>query len=250
MNLIRHLAMVVMTISLSSGYAFQPIDLMLPNTWDKAYELHLYLQMEENLRREQETSEETKEEILEDTPIGNSDRVETDAPTYEVADESIRIDPEPVPVETTSPPPETTAPPTTAASEPVAYPLYCVNGATLGVDIQYYLYERLCQAGIGWFYHYALLIAYQESNFNLYAENPNGLDKGLFQYRITYWNYGDIFNPYDQIPVFVTQMAQRAAAGCDPATMISRHKQSDWGPYDQSYVDAVMQWERVLVRIQ
>ena len=128
--------------------------------------------------------------------------------------------------------------------------LYSVNGAVLPEEIQAYLYNALAARGIQWFFPYAVMIAYQESRFNSLAENRNGLDKGLFQYRMTYWSYGDIFSPYDQINVFVQQMAQRAAVGCTISDMISRHKQSDWGSYDQVYVDQVMQWEPVAVRIR
>lgn len=132
----------------------------------------------------------------------------------------------------------------------VSAPLYTVNGDMLREDIQNYLYEKMSSAGIGWFAPYALIIAYQESTFNIYAENPNGLDKGLFQYRLPYWGEfaaeagragADIFDPYAQIDVLTMQMARRAAAGCDVYTMISRHNMSDYGPYNQEYVNQVIQ---------
>lgn len=148
---------------------------------------------------------------------------------------------------------QTTAPDKTeetAAGSPAGPPLYSVNGAVMPEEIQVHLYNALAAGGIGWFMPYAVMIAYQESRFNTAAENRNGLDKGLFQYRVTYWSYGDIYSPYDQINVFVQQMVNRAAAGCTVSDMISRHKQSDWGTYDQVYVEQVMQWANVTVRIR
>lgn len=145
---------------------------------------------------------------------------------------------------------EAPAPAEETAAAVTVLPLYSVNGAVLAEDLQTYLYNALASRGIGWFFPYAIMIAYQESRFDPRAENKNGLDKGLYQYRVTYWSYGDIMSPYDQINVFVQQMAQRAAAGCSVPDMISRHKQSDWGSYDQVYVGQVMQWERVLARIR
>lgn len=144
----------------------------------------------------------------------------------------------------------TTAPEETAAGDPAAPPLYSVNGAVMPEEIQAHLYNTLAACGIGWFMPYAVMIAYQESRFNVAAENKNGLDKGLFQYRMTYWSYGDILSPYDQINIFVQQMAKRAASGCTVSEMISRHKQSDWGSYDQAYVDQVLQWGGVTVKIR
>lgn len=138
----------------------------------------------------------------------------------------------------------------TAAGSPAGPPLYSVNGAVMPEEIQAHLYNALAAGGIGWFMPYAVMIAYQESRFNTAAENRNGLDKGLFQYRVTYWSYGDIYSPYDQINIFVQQMVNRAAAGCTISDMISRHKQSDWGTYDQVYVDQVMQWAGVTVQIR
>lgn len=127
---------------------------------------------------------------------------------------------------------------------------YSIYGQVLREDIQGYLCEKMTAAGIGWFVPYALAIAYQESSFNVYAENANGLDKGLFQYRLPYWGEStaeagragaDIFDPYAQIDVLTMQMARRAAAGCDVYTMISRHNMSDYGPYNQVYVNQVIQ---------
>lgn len=209
--------------------------------WMEAYETRLCQQMEENFKREQATSKEAVLQEMDVEPTVVQTVVETSAETV----------------------PETTAAPSTEASEPEPQadtergqvasvaPLFSVNGAVLDIGVQEYLYQRLCEANIGWFYHYAILIAYQESRFDFYAVNQkNHLDMGLFQYRSTFWNYGDIFNPYDQINVFTIQMMQRANVGCSVAEMISRHKTSDWGSYDQEYVNQVIQWESKLVRVR
>lgn len=138
-------------------------------------------------------------------------------------------------------------------------PLYTVSGQMLREDIQTYLYQRLCASGVGWLFETALMIAYQESAFDIYAQNPNGLDKGLFQYRLPYWPEfsaeagrpgTDIFDPFAQIDVFVFQMARRAMSGCDVYNMVSRHNMSDFGPYNQVYVDQVMQHRVTLQRVR
>lgn len=134
-------------------------------------------------------------------------------------------------------------------------PLYSVNGAVMPAELQEYLYNRLADCGIGWFMPYAVLIAYQESRFDIYAQNPNGLDKGLFQYRLPYWEEftaeagrsgSDIFDPYAQVDVFAFQMARRAFQGFDVNSMISKHNMSDYGPFNQVYVDQVLQHMTVL----
>lgn len=138
--------------------------------------------------------------------------------------------------------------------------LYAVNGNTLAPDVQEYLYNKLDEMGISWFYEYALLIAYQESRFDFDIISFDGKDHGLFQYRLQFWQdnltmngldiNSDIYDPYAQIDLFCMQMAARAKWGCDVATMISRHNMSDWGAYNQDYVNQVMRWESSLERMK
>ena len=227
--------------------------------WMERYEAFLYQQMAENFQREERernaeicqnpsesevSIEQTAVEELPQEPDTTGQEVvqEVQTAAVETGGEAVTVSE----VETNTP-----AQNPTVETAQTAYPLFSVNGAVLDIGVQEYLYQRLCEANIGWFYHYAILIAYQESRFDFYAVNQkNHLDMGLFQYRSTYWSYGDIFNPYDQINVFTIQMMQRANVGCSVAEMISRHKTSDWGSYDQEYVNQVMQWESVLVQIR
>ena len=125
--------------------------------------------------------------------------------------------------------------------------VYSVNGETLNPDLQEYLYNRLSDYQLEWFMPYAIMIAYQESKFNIYAENPNGLDKGLFQFRLPYYTGTDIFNPYEQIDIFVQQMANRSQY--DVYEMISRHNVSDWGSYNEVYVGQVLAHEQNLRKV-
>lgn len=241
-------------------------------SWMEEYERFLIRQNAENFRREAEEKQEKKdnerkagEEIQTEAPDTGSANMDDpdqsiDGGNERVA-ESVGEDSGPGLPETGTP----VAAETTAAAEVPApaeqVKIYAVNGAVLAEDLQAYLYRRFCEAGIGWFYEYALLIAYQESRFNIYAVNQkNMMDSGLFQFRSIYWaEYcsmaglpcGDIFDPYLQIDVFTFCMARRLNQfGCSIPDAISRHNQSDWGPYCQSYVDVVMQWESVLVQIQ
>lgn len=120
-------------------------------------------------------------------------------------------------------------------------PLYAIDDQLLNPDLQEYLYQRLSDYQLEWFMPYAIMIAYQESKFNIYAENPNGLDKGLFQFRLPYYPGQDIFNPYEQIDIFCQQMANRSQY--DVYEMISRHNVSDYGSYNATYVSQVLAHE-------
>ena len=229
--------------------------------WSNVYKTKLQLEMRLNYergQREQKTmEEETARSGLAGATVEGTEEGCTEA---EYTEPEKNIDP-PAVAETAPEILETSQPATeatmvsTVAAEPaqpavVVYPKYMVNGAVLDYGVQDYLYRRLCEAGIGWFFPYAVLIAYQESKFDPLAENPNGRDKGLFQYRVEYHPTLDWRNPYAEADIFIQQMANRAYAGCDILTMISRHKQSDWGPYDAEYVAQVLQWEGRLVQIQ
>lgn len=141
----------------------------------------------------------------------------------------------------------------TSAQEYNGTPLYGIVEPTgvnvLDESIQVFMYTELSKYGLEWFMPYAIMIAYQESRFNPRAENPNGIDKGLLQYRIKYYPGSDIFNPYEQITIFCQQMSNRANIGCSVYEMISRHNTSDYGTYNQAYVNEVMQHEGNLIRI-
>ena len=128
-------------------------------------------------------------------------------------------------------------------------PQYTVDG--LYYPLNDYLYNRLCDYGIEWWMPYALCTIRQESRVERYAVSKDGKDYGYFQYRKQYWSdtcaeYGfpgaDIFDPYVQTEIYVQQTASRIAKGLSVEECISRHKQSDWGEFDQKYVDDVMQW--------
>lgn len=145
--------------------------------------------------------------------------------------------------------------PVASEDQSSATPLYQINTpdgpCMMDIQIQEYLYQKLAEAGIPWFMPYAVLIAYGESYFNPGAVNQkNGLDMGLFQFRSTYWGAGDIFNPYTQIDVFVGLMANRALNGKTVSEMISAHNVSDYGAYNQSYVDYIMSEAGNLVQVR
>lgn len=119
-----------------------------------------------------------------------------------------------------------------------------ICGHVLREDINRYLQDKLIENDIEYWYQYALAQCFQESSFNDHAEARNGLDKGLFQYRITYWDFtrGDIFDYHAQIDRYVEEVRRRRSAGCSIWETISRHKTSDYGLYDETYVNQVMQW--------
>ena len=146
--------------------------------------------------------------------------------------------------ETTEPSSSETMETTAKSIETVAETRYAVAGVMLDPSIGNFLKSELDKAGIGWWMTYALCCAFQESHFNPRAVSRDGKDKGLFQYREKYWDNsrGDIFDPYAQIRLYVQQTANRLRAGLSIQETISRHMMSDWGEYNQAYVDQVMQW--------
>lgn len=227
--------------------------------WTKVYERRLYAEMTLNLWRSNESK--TGEEILSSVdPVPARAETASEAPlvlTGEVAVsepqtsqeapiqqqtaeiQAVETVPASCPTETEAERPTEAAAVYTTTAE--ATPVYTVDGERLDPGVADYLYRRLCESNIGWFYPYALLIAYQESSFNPLAVNPNGRDFGLFQFRLEFHNGLDWSNPYAQVDLFVQMMANRANAGCDAYTMISRHNTSDF--YDginQVYLDQVM----------
>lgn len=226
--------------------------------WTKVYERRLFCEMQMNLWSggyEQKAVEEiptgsdpvsTGSEGTEETPlvlageVVNEPQTSEEAPTAQQTrqEEVVEEVPQSSAVETeTERPTEADAVYTPTAE---ATPVYTVDGERLDSGVADYLYRRLCESNIGWFYPYSLLIAYQESSFNPLAVNPNMRDYGLFQFRIEFHPGLDWSNPYAQVDLFVQMMANRANAGCDAYTMISRHIASDYGAYNAEYVSAVM----------
>ena len=135
---------------------------------------------------------------------------------------------------------------TTEASVEADLPvLYRIAGEEIQEELQIKLYRYLSNAGIDYWYTGALAQMFQESHCHQYAENPNGLDKGIYQYRITYWNWndGDIFDVDAQLQRYASEMSARFNAGLSVDEAISRHKTSDYcTAVDWTYVGHVKQW--------
>ena len=195
----------------------------------------------------------------------NAEAINTEPATTQPPSPETVAETQPPPPETaaeTQPPeavaetyiPETTTPvepPTETAAPASATPVYSVNGQVLDENIQAFLYLELAKYGIEWFMPYAILIAYQESQFNPTIINQqNGIDMGLFQFRVYYYPGSNIFDPYEQTTIFCQLMANRANAGLSVYEMISRHNTSDYGVYNPQYVAEVMRHEGGLCRIR
>lgn len=116
------------------------------------------------------------------------------------------------------------------------------NQADSEVDIYEYLRIQLEEKGVGYFYEYALCQLLQESGGNVNAVSPDGKDKGLFQYREQYWTQPEsIFDPYAQIRLYTTQVANRLNSGLSIEETISRHYTSDYvQEVNWEYVNAVL----------
>lgn len=112
----------------------------------------------------------------------------------------------------------------------------------VGQSIPELLARTLSEMGIDWWTPYAIAQMMLESGGNPYAENPNGLDKGLFQYRITYWTQPEsIFDAGAQIRLYCSQVYARICAGLSVEEIISRHYTSDYiTEINWEYVNAVL----------
>lgn len=132
-------------------------------------------------------------------------------------------------------------------------PLYRIAGQEIDASIQELLYQHLQANGIEYWYEGALCQMFQESHGQVYAENPNGLDKGLYQFRISYWDWstGDIFDVDAQLSRYASEMAARFNAGLSVDEAISRHKTSDYcTAVDWLYVEHVRQWLPIMEAIR
>lgn len=124
-----------------------------------------------------------------------------------------------------------------------------VNGHYLPDGLFFYLYDRLAVRGLERYAEYIVCQIWQESRFDQYCENANGLDKGLLQYRATFWDkrwrdYGfnheyDIFNPYAQIELYIREFELRIGQGIEKA--LSDHYTGGEG-FSAKYVNDVLHW--------
>ena len=217
------LKMVGVTLGLLPALALVP---GVPKVELTGYEAKLHMQMWSNfeVRDEQETVEETGRD-----DSGESEVVEAVSENHEEASREVATEMETVPQPS---------------------PLYQVDGYVPDVGLQEYLYSRLAEHGIEWFMPYAVCLIAQESSWNPLAVNPNGRDKGILQYRVEFHDGLDWTNPCAEIDLFVQQMANRAMSGKTVSEMISSHMMSDYGDYNQAYVDAVMSHSGSLVKVR
>lgn len=125
-------------------------------------------------------------------------------------------------------------------------PIYRIAGELIDPDIQRTIYKALEAENLTDWYTGALAQCFQESHGDRFAINPNnGLDMGLFQFRVTFWNWdlGDIFDAETQCKLYAKQMAERFGNGLTVDQAISRHKTSDYcTQVDWEYVSHCKQW--------
>ena len=134
---------------------------------------------------------------------------------------------------------------TETAVEAAVPTLYRIAGEEIDEGIQVRLYQHLQEAGIPYWYEGALCQMFQESHGQQYAVNPNnGIDCGLYQYRITYWTESaDIFDVDAQLRRYASDMAARFNSGLTVDEAISRHNTSDSvAAVNWEYVGQVKQW--------
>lgn len=134
---------------------------------------------------------------------------------------------------------------------------YSISGNVPAYEWEWYLYCKLADRGLEWFYPYAICQIWQESRWN--AASTNGRDHGLTQQRGIYWDSraaqagipgADIWDPYAQIHVYVWQMEQYLAAAnysVDGALSIYF---LGYAGYAGEYVGHVMAWMDYLEVVQ
>jgi hypothetical protein len=110
---------------------------------------------------------------------------------------------------------------------------------------QRYLYERLSLIGAEWFYRYAVAQAMQESGFNPLNQQGNDAvpDKGLYSFRIYYWNasFGDIYDYRANIDAYIVRISPYLTDRSEQGIYrtISQHYQPD-GTIHMDYVQHVL----------
>lgn len=107
---------------------------------------------------------------------------------------------------------------------------------------QTYLYQKLSERGFGWWYKYACAQAMQESGFNPLADN--GVDYGLFSFRLRYWNssYGSVYDYHANINAYVDRISKYlvgVSTQTDIYMALSQHYLPD-GQLHMNYVNAVL----------
>ena len=110
---------------------------------------------------------------------------------------------------------------------------------------QDYLYEKLAAVGREWFYPYAVAQAMQESGFNPLNQigNDSDPDKGLFSFRIWYWNsaYGDIYDWHAQINAYIDRVLPYLTSNTEEAInrAIVQHYNSSNQELNEKYIKDV-----------
>lgn len=145
--------------------------------------------------------------------------------------------------------PEETAPPQTAPQWQNSFRRYRVNGVLPPYEWQWYLYGRLADRGLEWWYPYAVCQIYQESNWNQWS--TNGRDHGLCQFKGIYWDGwaqaagipgADIWDVYAQLTVYVWMMGNNlAVAGGNVGQALSLYYLGYAGWSDE-YIGHVTKW--------
>jgi len=107
---------------------------------------------------------------------------------------------------------------------------------------QAYLYQKLSERGLSWWYKYACAQAMQESGFNPLADN--GIDYGLFSFRLRYWDssYGNVYDYKANINAYVDRIAKYLVDvknDMDIYMALSQHYLPD-GNLHWEYVNAVL----------
>lgn len=146
-----------------------------------------------------------------------------------------------------------TAPPQTAPQWQNGFRQYRVNGVLPPYEWQWYLYGKLADRGLEWFYPYAICQIYQESNWNQWSDN--GRDKGLCQFKAVYWQNtsasagipgADIWDVNAQLHCYAWIMSEYLRiSGYDVERALSMYYLG-YNGHSEEYVGHVLRWMNYL----
>lgn len=149
-------------------------------------------------------------------------------------------------------------------AQPQQHKYYSVDGATLSLDLQDYIYETLKDYDMEWYFPTFLCQVYQESHFNqsAMAYHANGtVDVGLCQLKSIYHDeirsiaglgpeanfYTD---PYANLAGGMALMRRNWTACWDINTAISAYFTGSTSQYSSTYVADVRKWENTLMEVK
>lgn len=131
------------------------------------------------------------------------------------------------------------------------YVYYTVSGARPNAEYEKYLYNRLDELGLSWWYLYAVAQIFQESRWN--PNSTNGRDHGICQFKgetfvaraehHAHLYNADIWNPYDSLYVYAYYIRDiLVAVNYNIYDALAYYITGNFGVPHDDYYNRVMGW--------